>query len=296
MIHAHHFYFTDQPVLQKEYESFGFEQKREGSDVITVREINGHKGFGQRNGLTFMSGRQCIYLSNGPFYETGKHGAWGLEVKDVLSLAWEPVSRSILYGKGKLFTPELLRFWIFHTFFPMVLEWEQSYKMLHVGGVEVGGKPVLFSANSFGGKSTLTNHFVQKGHALYSDDTLAVKRVGEAYVAFPSFPYHRPFRQVESLGIRSENFAGEPAPIKTIFELKRAASDASVEIIPATGVEKFKTLYYSHFIQFPFMKQERFAFALEMAKYVTVYNITVPWDMERIDEVYEAVVKGSVGT
>ena len=298
MIHSHHFYFVDQPVLQEEYESFGFKRKKDGSDVIVVREIKEHNGFRQRNGMTSMSGRNCAYLSDGPLSEIGKHDAWGLEVIDVLSLAWEPASRTILYGKGKLFTPELLRFWIFHTFFPIVLEREQSYKMLHVGGVEVGGGPILFSANSFGGKSTLTNYFVQKGHALFSDDTLAVRKEDEHYIVYPSFPYHRPYRQVESLGVRAENFARSPAPIKAVFELHPSAPDAEVEITPSLGVERFKTLYYSHFIQFRFMKHERSAFALQMAKVVPVYNISVPWDMKRLDEVYEAIVrhteKGSV--
>jgi len=41
------------------------------------------------------------------------------------------------------------------------------------------------------------------------------------------------------------------------------------------------------------MKHERVAFALQMAKYVRVYNITVPWDLNRLDEVYEAIVKKS---
>ena len=290
MIHAHHFCFADQPELQEAYESFGFQRREEDAETIVISEIVRHSGFERRNGLGFMSGRQCSYLSNRAFESIGEEDSWGLEVKDVLSLVWDAANRNILYGKGSKFTPELLRFWVWHTFFPIVLDLEKNYKMLHVGAVEIEGAPVLFSANSYGGKSTMTDYFIQKGHTLYSDDTLAVKKVDESYRVYPSFPYHRPYREIESLGVPVKNFARKPAPVKAIFELKRAAPDAEIEITPATGVEKFNILHYSHFIRFRFMKHDRFALALEMAKSVPVYNITVPWDLDRLDEVYEAIV------
>ena len=289
MIHAHHFYFADQPTLQEEYESFGFPRKEAGPQTIVVREMKGHGGFQQRTWLTYMSGRYCAYLGDRPFREFDREENWGLEVQGVLSLAWEAESRTILYGRGEAFTPELLRFWIFHTFFPIVLELERSYKMLHVGAVELGGGPVVFSANSFGGKSTMTDFFLRRGHVLYSDDTLAVRIEGERCIAYPSFPYHRPYRQPESLGKRAEKFARSPAPIRAVYELVGSAPGAKVEIAPAHGVEKFKILYHSHFIRFAFLKRERYEFALRMAQAVPVYTVTVPWDLARLPEVYTAV-------
>ena len=289
MIHAHHFYFADQPTLQEEYEAFGFQHKEGNAETIVIQELEKHKGFEQRTSIRYLSGRQCTYLSNTNFDSLGERESWGLEINNVLTLVWDSELRNIYYGKSKYFTPELLRFWIFHTFFPIVLELERDYKILHVGAVEIKGEPVFFSADSFGGKSTLTNYFIQKGHALFSDDTLPVRRVDESYIAYPSFPYHRPYRKVESLGVPVKNFARNPAPIKTIFELKRAAPDAEVEITQSMGVEKFKTLYYSHFIKFSFMKHERFALAMEMTKYVPVYKITVPWDLDRLEEVYKMI-------
>jgi len=292
MIHAHHFYFADQPSLQKEYESFGFDKVGDNAkNYIEIKEITQHKGFNFRRFVTYLSGRECCYLSDISFEDIGKEDSWGLEVKHLLTLVWDNENHRILYSKGKLFTPELLRFWIFHTFVPIILEIKRKYNIFHVGSVEICGGPVLFSADSFGGKSTMTNYFIQKGHTLFSDDTLPVMKVGEGYTAYPSFPYHRPYRKVESLGIPAKRFARKPAPIKAIFELQRGAPDAAIEIRPANGVEKFKTLYYSHFIRFRFMKHERSSFALKMAKIVPVYNITVPWNLERIDEVYEAIVK-----
>ena len=151
MIQAHHFRFLDQPLLQREYESFGFDRKKNSAiESIDVQEIETYEGFQNRNGLRTLSGRVSFYLSNIPFENTGKEDDWGLEVENVLSLVWESKNRRILYGKGEKFTPELLQFWIYHTFFPIVLELQRSYKMLHVGAVEIDGEAVFFSAPSSG--------------------------------------------------------------------------------------------------------------------------------------------------
>ncbi len=294
MIHAHHFYFTDQPTLREEYESFGFDSYDSNrTETIRVEEINKYAGFEYRRELRYMSGRGCYYLTNVPFEEMGAKDDWGLEVTNVLSLVWDSRRRRILYGRDKYFTPKLLQFWIFHTFFPIVLELQKTYKMLHVGSVEIEGQVVLFSAPSFGGKSTMIDFFIHKGHKLFSDDTMAVRKEVGKYIAYPSFPYHRPYRQPEVLGYRVENFAKNPRQIKVLLDLHRVAPDAPVEISIPKGIEKFKAFFYSGFIKFPFMKKERFDYFLEMSQQVPIYKVSVPWDKERLGEVYDAIVKTS---
>jgi hypothetical protein len=292
MIHAHHFYFVDQPILQQEYESFGFKSDNSTTtETIRVEEIKEYAGFEHRRGMRYMSGRECYYLSNIPFEEVGEEDDWGLEISDVLSLVWDSRKKQIVYGRGKHFTPQLLQFWIFHTFFPVVLELQREYKILHVGAVEVSGGPVLFAAPSYGGKSTMTDFFIHKGHSLFSDDALAVKKKNDSYIVYPSFPYHRPYRQPEVLGYRVDNFARNPAQIKALFDLHGVMPDAPVEISIPRGIEKFKAFFYSGFIKFPFMKKERFDYFTQMSMQVPVFKVSVPWDKDRLDEVYEAIVK-----
>lgn len=294
MIHAHHFYFADQPALRQEYESFGFETKEESSaKTIRVEEIQNHDGFEYRSVLRYLSGRASYYLSNIPFENMKKDEEWGLEIVDVLTLVWDGKNDKILYAKGENFTPELLQFWIFHTFFPIVLELQETYKMLHVGAVEVAGGPILFAAPSFGGKSTMTDFFIRKGHTLYSDDTLAIRKEDGGYMAYPSFPYHRPYREPETLGYRAENFAGHPAAIKALFELEAVAADAPVEIRIQKGIARFKAFFYSGFIKFSFRKKERFDYFSKMARQVPVYRVAVPWNLDRLEEVYDAIVEES---
>jgi hypothetical protein len=93
------------------------------------------------------------------------------------------------------------------------------------------------------------------------------------------------------MGYRVDNFAKEPAPLKALFELESAPADADVKIVAPTGIERFKSCFYSTFIKFRFMKKERFDFFAKMAQEVPVYKVTVPWDKERLEEVYEAIVQ-----
>jgi len=214
-----------------------------------------------------------------------------MEVAGVVRLAWIPSESVILYEPGDAYRPERLRFWIFHTFLPLILRIGGRFQILHVGAVEIAGRAQIFMAPSFGGKSTLTDYFIQKGHTLYADDTLPVRKENSQYIAYPSFPYHRPYRQPETLGHRVKNFARGPAPLKALFELEGVAPDAKVEIVSPAGVERFKSFFYSSFIKFSFMKKERFDFFAQMAMEVPVYKVSVPWDLGRLDEVYEAIVR-----
>lgn len=114
---------------------------------------------------------------------------------------------------------------------------------------------------------------------------------GDTYYAIASYPFHRPsYREVETLGYSVENFATEPKPLHAVYLLEKSEPDAMVEIKALKGIEKFKAFHYSSFIDFEFMKQERFTFFTQMAKHIPVYQVKVPWDLARLDEVYEKIV------
>ena len=238
-----------------------------------------------------ISSGKIRYHSTILFEKANTKFSWALEIKDVVTLIWDAKERKILYIEGDKYTPTQLRYWIFHTFFPIVLELERTYRILHVGAVEIEGKPVLFSAFSFGGKSTMTDYFIQKGYTMLSDDSMAIDKRGDTYYAISSYPFHRPYRELETLGYPVENFATEPKPLHAVYLLEKSDPDVIVEIIELKGIEKFKAFHYSAFINFSFMKQERFEFFTEMSKHIPVYKVTVPWDLERLDEVYDAILQ-----
>ena len=282
----HNLFFRDEPELE-------VGKSKSGVETIAVLEepaLQLAAYFNIGSDWLDMSGQKTRYWSRLPFQEADRHFSWALEIRGVLSLMWDAEKRTILYCKKEAYTPQRLRFWVLHTFFPLVLELERSYRILHVGAVAIEGKPVLFSAFSYGGKSTLTDYFIRQGHTLFSDDSLAIEERDNTYYAVASHPFHRPFRQLETLGYSVENFAKESRPVHAVFLLEKSDPNAAVAITELRGIEKFKAFHYSSLINFDFMKEERFIFFVEMAKHVVVYRIEIPWDLERLEEVYEAIV------
>jgi len=172
MIFGHYFDFQDEPILEEEYSAFpskpsNYSEKKtiqviESSNTLLLDE------FPLTTKWVSMSGQEARYYSSIPFEKSDEDFTWALEIKDVVTLMWDASEKKIIYNKGENYSPKRLQFWIFHTFFPIVLELEHIYRILHVGSVEIEGKPVLFSAFSFGGKSTMTDYFIKKGHTMLS--------------------------------------------------------------------------------------------------------------------------------
>jgi len=286
MIHGHHFHFIDEPALNAAHTSSHTDRT---ITVQTMSDVSMLADYTMERPWIPLSGQEGRYFSKIPFEEADKDFSWGLEIKEVLTLIWDPNTQTILYVQGEHYTAQRLRFWIYHTFFPLVLELARTYHFLHVGAVEVKGKTLFFSAPSFGGKSTLTDYFIQQGATLISDDALGIEEKNTSYVAIPAYPYHRPYREPEELGYKAEKFASVPNPIAAVFLLQKGEAHENVRIEEVKGIEKFKAFHHSVFIEFPFRKKERFGFFGKMAQTVPVYSITIPWDLERLEEVYTAM-------
>ena len=287
MVHGHTFHFMDEPQLRSHPHSPSIPHIR----VEVLKNPSLISAYTLLRPWVPLSGREGRYFSKTDFEDADACFSWGLEIKNVLTLIWLPEEQTIVYLEKKDYTPELLQFWLYHTFFPMVLELQRFAHMLHVGAVEVQNQPILFSAPSSGGKSTLTDFFIQKGHTLLSDDALGIQKNENNYYAIPAYPFHRPYREPETLGNPAQNFAAETKPLAAVFLLNKVDAHANISITTLTGIEKFKAMNSSSFIEFPFRKQERFTFFAEMSKTISVYRIDIPWDMNRLEEVYNEIIK-----
>ena len=285
MVHGHYFYFIDEPHLNR---TNGASAQSVHVRCLHTPEIL--NSYTLTRPWVPLSGQEGRYFAKTPFEEADENFSWGLEIKDVLTLIWEANEKTIYYIKEKNYRPERLQFWIYHTFFPMTLELNKFCHFLHVGAVEVQGKTLFFSAPSFGGKSTLTDYFIQQGATLISDDALGIVKKENTYHAMPAYPFHRPYREPEVLGYKVEKFALDTKSIDAMFLLKKANTNAEVTIEEVKGIEKFKTLHQSVFIEFPFRKEQRFTFFAEMAQQIPIYRINIPWDLERLEEVYQTIL------
>ncbi len=239
-------------------------------------------------------GRDVLLCSDMKFMRTQQGQTWAFEIEEVVRFFWRSGTKTLRYTELEKFTSRLLEYWALQMVLPTFFTIEETYDFLHAGAVEIDGKPILFIAESFGGKSTMTDFFLKKGHTMISDDKVACYKSSDNFFAVASHPHHRPHRKMEDLGFFVTNVAKIPKPMHAIYELDRAKSDASVGIVELHGIEKFKSLRYSSDINLSFQKSRRFVFLADLAKVVPVYKVTVPWDMERLSEVYDMIVKHSM--
>jgi len=279
--------FKDEPALNKKHRQKQVDLSLEKILVIQSHALDDAYSVTNRSDWLNMHGQKIQYTS---FSSQNNSFSWSLEIEDTLFLFWESTQRNIYYIKRVNYTPDKLCYWVLHTFFPLVLEVEKSYPILHVSSVEVNEKVVLFMACSNGGKSTLASYFIKQGHRLFSDDILAVYKDATDYYAIASYPFQRPFRKPESLGWYVENFATKPKPIHALYVLEKSSVNAEVQTVKLCGIEKFKALHKSIFFHFSDMKEEHFFFFTQMAQNIPVYKIIMPSDIQRLGDVYDVIV------
>jgi len=235
--------------------------------------------------------REVFIQSEKPFSRIESNQIISFTVRDVVTFSSKINSNLITYSKADGTTDKLVDYWLKHTYFPILLTFENKYYFLHAGAVEIEDTSVLFVANSFGGKSTLTDFFIKKGHTMISDDKVATFEKDNMIFSVPSYPYHRPYRKMEDLGLFVENFAKESKPINCILNLIKSDPLCEIKVSQALGIDKFKTIRYSTEIDLPIHKKQRFKALTNIANKVDIYDITIPWDLNRLEEVYQSIVK-----
>ncbi len=236
-------------------------------------------------------GRKVSLLCDTKSWTDRSPKLWGFHIEEVIFFWWESQTNTIYYRLEAEGTPELLDYWLLHIALPMIFTVEEEYAFLHAGAVEVQGKPILFLAKSFGGKSTMTNFFIGQGHTVISDDKVGTFEKDGQFFAVPSYPYHRPYRKAEDKGIYTENFASKPKLMQTFYSLEQADKDANIEIDEMTGIEKFSMLKLSSQFNLSFQKKERFKYLMRISNSVRMFRIKVPWDIDKLESVYHKILE-----
>ena len=257
----------------------------EVKELDTLLPINSHTLYFNNNQY-----RKVSITSDKPFNSLSKNQTINFIVENVVIFSFKKGDSTIFFKLYEEGTEYLVKYWLTHTFLPIFFTLEDKYYFLHAGGVEIDSKVILFVANSFGGKSTLTDYFIKKNHTMLSDDKVAVYEEDKNIIAVPSYPYHRPYRKVEDLGYFVENFAKKNSEIKYIFNLVKSDSQSDIIISEIFGLDKFKVLRYSSEIDLPINKNLRFEMISKIANKTKVYNITIPWDLDRLEEVYQSII------
>ena len=236
-----------------------------------------------------------VYLYSDREFDGSEAGQpWCYEVQDVVTFYWVGGERVIYYALGGKGDANLLGFWFIHLLLPLYMTLENMYDFLHAGAVEVEGKPIFFIAPSMGGKSTMTDYFIKQGHRLISDDKVPTFIQDGNFMAVGSHPYHRPYRKFEELGYRVEKFTTAFKPIHAFYELEGVEGDADIVIDEIKGFSKFDALLPNYLYMFSWLRPERLKYLSDMLNDIKVFHVKVPWEMERLVEVHDAICTHSI--
>jgi len=211
-------------------------------------------------------------------------------VEDVVSFYWVNQKQNIQIVLHKYGTEKLAQYWYLHILLPIFYSLNGKYNFLHTGTVLVHNRPILFMADSFGGKSTITDYFMKKGHTLLTDDKLATYEIDGKFMAVPSIPYHRPYRKMEDLGLYVENFATKAYEMDVVYELHKVDGDAKISFSEVKGLAKFSFLHKGSQMNLGSNMKNHVPYLSRLANKVRLFKINMPWNLDRQEEVYQAIL------
>ncbi len=255
----------------------------EGLSRVKLYETEEPGPTGLKERVPFYSshGRELFLHTDRPFNRPEPGQPWRFEVNKIITFFWSSGSQAVAYTIGPEGDRELLAFWLIHIFLPFYLSLEADFDFIHAGAVDVSGRTLMFIAPSMGGKSTLTEYFMQQGHALVSDDKVGTVVDGDRIIAIPSHAHYRPYRRFEDLGLRAPSFQDEPQPIQAFYLLQREAEVEEVAIDEVTGFRKFDHLLPNFLFGFPFLKEKRLRYLASLVNSVPVFAVQMPDNLER---------------
>lgn len=240
-------------------------------------------------------GRDIVLYTDRPFANSEAGQLWVLDVVGVARFCWRGQQRLVEYSPQAHFSSELLEYWSLQIVLPLYFTIESIFTFLHAGAVALKGRNIMFVAESFGGKSTLTDYFLQQGHRLLSDDKVATYLQSGKVFAVPSHPHHRPYRKMEDLGFYVEHMVAEPGPVHAIYCLEKGEANTKVSITALQGVERFSVLGLANEMKMFFQHVQRFEYLAKVASITPVFRLVLPWNMNRLNDVYAAICKHSHG-
>ncbi len=250
---------------------------------------------------SFICGYYCFHTHNRDVYlysdreikqnETGQ--VWQYEVSGIVSFYWVSGEKNIYYKLEPFANTKHLSFWFIHMVLPFYLALEGKYHFLHAASVEVDEKSIVFIAPSMGGKSTMIDFFMSKGHMLITDDKLPVFRKNNKFMTINSYTYHRPHRELETLGTYVKDYCSDLKPIQAFYVLEKSHSSVNTTIEEINGFLKFQILSHCHLFPLASSKTGRLSYISQMLDMTKIFSVQIPWDLNRLEEIYEKITRHS---
>lgn len=192
-----------------------------------------------------------------------------------------------------------MRQWLLQCVLPLHAVIRRHLGLLHGGSVQVAGQAIGFLAPSGVGKSTLVEHFVERGHGFLTDDKLAIVRRDGQYFSVPSTP----FLCTDDAKMHwksAPNYVRGMMPLAALYLLTPVAPLASPAIEPVDPARAPFELSCHSELSLPQPVRDRlglsrpgldgFASCCDLASRVPVKRLLVPRALSRLAEVYDTVL------
>ena len=184
---------------------------------------------------------------------------------------------------------------------------------LHASAVSLGGKAIAFVGVEGAGKSTTAALFAQKGHAVLSDDIVALLEREDSFYVPPAYPFlnlwPRSFAMLSvspctvlpgskteekrPLVLDDAQFQHEELPLVGIYLLgERAAGSRAPFIVGLTPQDALMSLVantYGNKILDPFMRAKEFSLLGRLVRLLPVRRVVTNEDSVHLTRLYDVI-------
>lgn len=190
----------------------------------------------------------------GPFCQVAPHRFW-LNVPEVARYQVED-GRTIIIDPLAGVDEASVRVFLLGSCLGALL-FQRGLLVLHGNAIRVGDACLVCAGDSGSGKSTLAASFMQRGHAILSDDVIGVDAAGMAVPGFPRIKLwqaaakqlaidtrglHRIRPNLEKFNLPlGDRFCAEPLPVRWVYVLHNR-SQPGCEFEPIRGMARFQSL------------------------------------------------------
>ncbi len=243
----------------------------------------------RREHLQYTHGHETYLLMQPDDPQWQPSAFWAYEIEELGGFFVERESRKVYarWEGGEM----QMEFWLSHLLLPLWLALETGALLLHAGAVEIEGKAVVFCAPSHGGKSTLTDDLVARGHRLITDDTLALFPRDGGFVTTGSVPYCRPYREFETLGEYTPEYRNGWIEVSQLYLLERDDGVEGASFVPVVGIEKFSALHEGTLLyNFPHLRARHLRDLAAFLDGIRVTRLRRPWGREHFPRLHGEIL------
>lgn len=201
---------------------------------------------------------------------------------------------------------------------PVMAYWMECRGLLclHSSAVAIGNRVAMFVAAGGGGKTTVATALLAAGHALLSDDIVALEEHGTGFLVRPSYPEMRMWPETAAAFLEAweglprvhpeldkrrvpvaagglGRFRDESLPLACVYLLERSEGEGAVEIQPVTArpalIELIARSFSPHLVEAAGLQPGRLDRLGRLVERVPVRRLSYSPRHDRMQAVAEAV-------